>query len=350
MNLSTFESQDRQGDAHWSPASLDGEALTPTIITRTKTINSYIFERGYSFRNVRIFSSDTSFINGNIFHRWVREVFIPKVEETRASLRSCLGPFNDKAVLIMDGCSSHTVEGLEQLFAEKRIEVRFLVPHSSHLTQPLDLGIFGLCKNLIRWNSNYVIKMQAIDDVIVDDLDAQTQGRPPSPEKGKLLADFILQILKAFHQATYRENVVSAFAQAGICSRAFARDPYMVAREAFVDPARALLVVRRLGLYADQRPIPDEPHRQLKIVDLNSALQRALANEGGQQGPGVDAGSVVDAVVWRRGEVNDAECVGQQARLPAVGDAQTFTTSTPRLPAVGDAHRTGPVPTLSSRP
>ena len=56
-------------------------------------------------------------------------------------------------------------------------------------------------------------------------------------------------------------------------------NPYMVALEAFVDPVRALLVVRRLGLYADQRPIPDEPHRQLKIVELNSALQRALENE-----------------------------------------------------------------------
>ena len=114
--------------------SLDGRSLLPTVITRTKTINSLVFDRGLSFKNVRIFPSETSFITGNIFARWVREVFIPKVQKRRAFLRRVLGNFNEKAVLIMDGCSTHKVEEVFPLLAATGIVVRFLVPilHISH--------------------------------------------------------------------------------------------------------------------------------------------------------------------------------------------------------------------------
>ena len=58
-----------------------------------------------------------------------------------------IGSFNDKAILIMDGFSSHKVEPFLEEFAQRRIEVVFFVAHTSHLTQPLDLGIFGRCKS-----------------------------------------------------------------------------------------------------------------------------------------------------------------------------------------------------------
>ena len=260
--------------------ALNGSTLIPTIITRTITLNSHVFDRGYSFRNVRVFSTETSFITGNIFHRWVCEVFIPRVNQTRSFLRTALGPFNDKAVLIMDGCSAHKVEELQPIFEANRIVVRFLVPHSSHLTQPLDLGIFGRCKSILRSDSHYVIQLRDLDDVIVDDIEANRENRPPSPEKGKLLADFILQILKAYHQATPPDNVVSAFEQAGICSRATGIDPYMVGREAFLDPTRARLVMRSLGLFTDHVPVRDLPRRQLKIDELNCTLRTVLIERG----------------------------------------------------------------------
>ena len=69
--------------------------------------------------NLRLFSSDNSFVNQNLFWRWVCEVFVPHVEEMRAYLRSKLGPFDDKAVLIMDGCSAHKIRGLEGFLAKK---------------------------------------------------------------------------------------------------------------------------------------------------------------------------------------------------------------------------------------
>ena len=85
-----------------------------------------------------------------VFGLWLTEVFVPAVDEPRATLRQQLGTFDEKAVLIMDGCKDHKIEPFRELLVTKNITVVFLVPHSSHLSQPLDLGIFGWLKSLTR--------------------------------------------------------------------------------------------------------------------------------------------------------------------------------------------------------
>ena len=170
----------------------------------------------------------------------------------------------------------HKIDPFLNDFAQKRIEVRFLVAHTSHLTQPLDLGIFGRCKSIMRGRFQYLINLQDLDDAIADEIDREIRRQPPSPERGRMIVDFILQILHAFHQATPPANVVSAFEQAGICSRSTGPDPYMVRREAFVDPTRARLVVNELRLFRELRRIEDPQPRQLKISELNQTIGQAL--------------------------------------------------------------------------
>ena len=259
--------------------SLCGETMKPTIITRTKTINSMVFDNGYSMETLRVFSTENSFITGGVFSRWLREVFVPHVEKKREYLRSKLGNFDDKAVLIMDGCSAHKIEEHRAFLAEKRIHVRFLVPHTSHMTQPLDLGIFGRCKALMRNSQKYIIDLHELDEVILEDIEASRQRRTVRPERGKMLAEFILQILKAFHEATSPINVVSAFEQAGICSRSDRPDPYMVHHKAVVDRARARLVVDELDLFINAERLPDQAHAQLRIEDLNLEIQSGEAGQ-----------------------------------------------------------------------
>ena len=55
--------------------ALDGVAVIPTILTRTKTVNSWLFERGYSNDNLRIYSAEKSFMTADIFQIWLDEVF-----------------------------------------------------------------------------------------------------------------------------------------------------------------------------------------------------------------------------------------------------------------------------------
>ena len=45
----------------------------------------------------------------------ITEIFIPHVEEARTGLRQRLGHFNERAVLILDGCTSHKMERFQAL-------------------------------------------------------------------------------------------------------------------------------------------------------------------------------------------------------------------------------------------
>ena len=99
--------------------SPNGDTMIPTILAKTKTVHSHLFDGGYSLKSLKFFSSENSFITGNIFSRLVNEVFLKKVEKKRARLRGMIGDFNDNVVLIMDGCSAHKIEPFMEVFAKK---------------------------------------------------------------------------------------------------------------------------------------------------------------------------------------------------------------------------------------
>ena len=195
-----------------------------------------------------------------------------------------LWDFDDRAVLLLDGCSSHTRAQFREALARKNIAMRFLVPHTSHMTQALDVGIFWRCKNIIRTNSSYLINLQNLDRAVADEVAAANEGRDPSPKKGMKLAQFVLCILQAFHQATAGPLVVSAFEQVGICSRT-CEGNNLRKREAFVDPTRARLVVAETGLFRDAEPVAIGRNRQLRIADLNSYFQRETPAHERQPAP-----------------------------------------------------------------
>ena len=117
---------------------LDGSRLTPAVVIKNVTVNSLLFERGYHSDNVVLYTTKNSFVTGDVFGKWLCDVFIPYVEAKREALRQRLGTFDERAVLILDGCSSHKKEEHRLLLESKNITMLFLVPHSSRLTQPLD--------------------------------------------------------------------------------------------------------------------------------------------------------------------------------------------------------------------
>ena len=170
----------------------------------------------------------------------------------------------------MDNCTTNKIEPFADLLAQKRIVVRFLVPHTSHLTQPLDLGIFGTCKNIMRSRAQYVISLHDLEDAVIEEINEENNGLPPSPERGKQMADFILQILAAFHMASHREGVVTASEQAGICLRATGPDPYMVRRELVHHPLAAFTQLGQVN--GARRGIAGGAHMQGHRSDGQNAL------------------------------------------------------------------------------
>ena len=52
-------------------------------------------------------------------------------------------------IIVWDNCGPHCADSIRKLCIENNIRIIGLVPHSSHLTQMLDLGIFGRMKRKI---------------------------------------------------------------------------------------------------------------------------------------------------------------------------------------------------------
>ena len=91
--------------------ALDGSRLKPAVVIKNLTVNSLLFENGYSPENVTIYTTANSFVTGDVFGDWLKDVFIPYVEERREALRGRLETFDERAVLVLDGCSSRKKRG-----------------------------------------------------------------------------------------------------------------------------------------------------------------------------------------------------------------------------------------------
>ena len=72
--------------------------------------------------------------------KWLREVFEPSTRE-KAKGKSRL--------LIYDGHDTHITDLWIEHSMKNNIIFMILPPHSSHLTQPLDVGVFGPMKTLM---------------------------------------------------------------------------------------------------------------------------------------------------------------------------------------------------------
>ena len=259
---------------------LDGSRLRHTVITKTMTISSAVFaEGGLTSERVKFAHTENSFINNDVFGEWLCDVFLPEVMRKRAWLREKYGTFNERAVLILDGLKCHTMEPFVELLRRHNVTMVVLVPHSSHMTQPLDVGIFARVKNLIRASGKYRLNLPQLDHELAEQTAEETAGREVPPERGRLLADYVVSILRSFEQAAVPDNVVSAFAQVGIHSKLVDTDPDN--RVTYIDPATARVVVDNYGVIAlpDELQTDPSPAVQLKISDLNSHGQSAIAQQ-----------------------------------------------------------------------
>src|SRR5436190_15814504 len=94
------------------------------------------------------FSCNTKGWTSNVHgQEWMTKVFMPSVKE-KANDRKCL--------LLCDGHDSHISAKFILDCIENNIILFLLPPHSSHLLQPLDVGIFGPLKTIL---SSYLTRI-----------------------------------------------------------------------------------------------------------------------------------------------------------------------------------------------
>ena len=96
--------------------------------TSNKVFTSYLFK--YLFYLQRTFA------------QWIQGCLIP--------FRNSLNKAERRILLLLDGHATHTHGPNIELCRANNIDVCFLPPHTSHILQPLDIGVFGSYKAAFR--------------------------------------------------------------------------------------------------------------------------------------------------------------------------------------------------------
>ena len=169
-----------------------GRSLPPLYIFKGKRLDKQWIHGAPE--GSRFTYSDSSFINSDIFLEWLKHFIV-------------LTPRNRKQILFFDGHRSHVTEEAINFARENNVELFQLPSHTSHVTQPLDVSVFGVFKQF--WEQvllNYSL----------------THGGE-QPRK----ADLVGLTAQPLQAALSQHNISQAFAGAGIwpvdCSRALER-------------------------------------------------------------------------------------------------------------------------------
>lgn len=122
--------------------SATGKALTPLVIFKGKTVQQQWFPESSDFLASWDFTAtNKGWTDDETAVKWLEEIFIPQTTPAKAG---------DKRLLIVDGHGSHTTDNFMFKCYENGIYLLFLPSHSSHVTQPLDVAVYGPLKKVYR--------------------------------------------------------------------------------------------------------------------------------------------------------------------------------------------------------
>ena len=122
--------------------SADGRALTPLVIFKGETDQQQWLPEDRDFLSSWDFKSSTEeWTDDKIALTWLKMIFIPQTMSQKEG---------EKRLLIIDGHSSHATDDFMFECFYNGIYVLWIPPHSSHVTQPLDVAVFGSVKNAYR--------------------------------------------------------------------------------------------------------------------------------------------------------------------------------------------------------
>lgn len=129
--------------------SADGCVLPPMVIMKAKGPFKGLWRPpGVDDRDWIWATSPSGWTHDGLGYQWLSEIFIPWV---RGRLQTSNRPLNcsDRVLLIVDGHGSHCRARFVALCMKENIDLVILPPHTSNVTQPLDLTVFaGLKSNM----------------------------------------------------------------------------------------------------------------------------------------------------------------------------------------------------------
>ena len=164
-------------------ANAAGYALPPLVIFSRKALNPELTVG--EIPGTMYGLSDSGWMDGEIFDNWFTHHFLAHAPPSRPLL------------LLLDGHSTHYNPSFIRRAAQEKVIVFCLPPNTTHLTQPLDKGVFGPLK--IAWAEQCHKYMRL------------------HPGKVVTQYEFMALFSKAWCRAMSSSNIFSAFRTTGVC-------------------------------------------------------------------------------------------------------------------------------------
>ena len=143
VNLHT-KYQAHPGRQEWATVlecvSADGQSIPSFIILKGKNISSAWIPKKALEKDMHFGCSSLGWTNNQLGLYWLKNCFEPATRE-KASGKTRL--------LLCDGHESHVSSEFVSYCIQHNIFLHLLIPHSSHLLQPLDVGVFGPLKKAV---------------------------------------------------------------------------------------------------------------------------------------------------------------------------------------------------------
>ena len=149
----------RRGTSHTTLVvciAADGTATKRLVIIREVTVRGLLAGEGWTPRKVMFAHTASGYINQDVFLSWINTIFVPEVERRRVELDMP----QQQAFLVMDNCTAHTNDDVQEVLNEHNIVLLFIPAHGSHIFQPLDRSTFSSFKAMFRSTSPITADVQ----------------------------------------------------------------------------------------------------------------------------------------------------------------------------------------------
>jgi 4-hydroxybenzoate polyprenyltransferase len=196
-----------------------GVRLRPTVVFTGKYLQEQWFPA--QFPDWGYDTTKNGWASNAVCLKWLRETFLPETKPEKST---------DWRILIVDNFAGHISVQFRFMALFHRVQVMYLPPHSSHITQPFDVGVFSPLKSAFRRLARKFTGIRSNNAI------------------GK--QRFLQIYKKAGDEAITRENIISGFRGAGIWP---------------IDVEKPLSKIITTSEPPGQNPVPATPQHQRVI-------------------------------------------------------------------------------------
>ena len=164
----------------------DGTRLQPYVLYKGKNLWGRWMQGGPAGCMYSV--SDSGWMEASIFLQWFEKMFLPSVRHLTSTA---------PVISFFDGHHSHMSIRLVELARSNNVHLVCLPPHTTHLLQPLDVGVFGPMK--AAWRT--ILKQH------------QLQGCAATVTK----QEFHILLAKLWDQSFLPQHLKSGFRRTGLC-------------------------------------------------------------------------------------------------------------------------------------